>query len=188
MRVLVTGDRNWDDADLIEKHLKKLPKGSVVIEGGARGADTLAKGAATRLGFKVEEYKADWGRYKRAAGPIRNKQMLEEGKPDKGLAFHDDIEHSKGTKNMIAQLEKAGVPVELVSHELSQDHMLKAFETMYGARPRLTLDNALDGKTSEEIKKLFAGDGVLTLGSISAGKEVWRELWELVKKEKQEEE
>jgi len=117
MRVLVTGDRDWNDAVLIESHLKKLPKDTLIIQGGARGADTLAKQAAHRLGLEVETYKADWKRYRKAAGPIRNRQMLKEGKPDRGLAFHDNIENSKGTKDMVAVLRKAGVPVELIGHK-----------------------------------------------------------------------
>jgi len=120
MKVLVTGDRDWNDAELIEKHLEKLPKGTLIIQGGARGADTLAKQAAYRLGLEVETYKADWKRYRKGAGPIRNRQMLKEGKPDRGLAFHDNIENSKGTKDMIAVLKEAGIPVELISHKKKQ--------------------------------------------------------------------
>lgn len=46
--------------------------------------------------------------------PIRNKQMLDEGKPDLVLAFHTDIENSKGTKNMIYQAKKRGIKVILI--------------------------------------------------------------------------
>ena len=39
--------------------------------------------------------------------------MLEEGKPDKVLAFHEDIESSKGTKHMVKISQEAGIPVEV---------------------------------------------------------------------------
>ncbi len=58
----------------------------------------------------VEAYPAEWARYHHAAGPIRNKQMLTEGKPDLVIAFHNDIEKSKGSKNMVALAKKHDIP------------------------------------------------------------------------------
>lgn len=116
MRVLVCGDRNWLYEAPIRRELRKLPKGSVIIEGEARGADQLGAKIAEELGFEVERYPAQWDRYPRgAAGPIRNRQMLVEGKPDLVLAFHEDITCSKGTKNMVTQATKAGVSVRIIS-------------------------------------------------------------------------
>jgi hypothetical protein len=120
MRVLVCGDRNWNDQRLIEGWLDRLytmhPEGVDVIEGGAAGADSLAHQAAMGLGIECKSYPANWAKYGRAAGPIRNKWMLVAGKPDLVLAFHDDLENSKGTKNMIEQAKKAGVRVQVVTH------------------------------------------------------------------------
>lgn len=98
-----------------------------LIEGCAKGADSIAnwwgRCAPTHSHnenldqhFDVTEFvhlpfPADWNRYGRAAGPIRNRQMLTEGKPDLVVAFHDDIESSKGTKDMVTIAEKAGVYV-----------------------------------------------------------------------------
>lgn len=86
---------------------------AVVIEGEALGADTLAREAAEYFGIEVERYPANWTLYGRAAGPIRNNQMLTEGKPDLVVAFHHDIEHSKGTKNMVKQAKALGIPVKV---------------------------------------------------------------------------
>jgi hypothetical protein len=83
----------------------------VVIEGEAKGADTLARQAAEYFGIPVLAYPANWDRYGAAAGPIRNRQMLMEGCPDAVVAFHNDIQTSKGTKNMIAQALKQGLLV-----------------------------------------------------------------------------
>lgn len=113
MRVLVCGSRKWSDKQRIQDELRKLPIGTVIIEGGARGADELAAKVAKELGFKVKEYSANWERYGRAAGPIRNKQMLDGGKPDIIYAFHTNIMKSKGTLNMLKQGFKKGIPYKL---------------------------------------------------------------------------
>jgi hypothetical protein len=109
MRVLVCGDRNWSDYEDIRNVLRQFDKDTVVIHGNCRGADKIAGVMAKSLGLKVKVYKANWGKYKKAAGPIRNTQMLKEGKPDVVLAFHSYIEGSTGTADMIDQSTDAGV-------------------------------------------------------------------------------
>lgn len=119
MRVLVTGDRNWTDGVFIEEVLKnlaaayKLPYESIVlVHGNARGADKVAAHRATLLGFGIEAYPAKWDEHGRAAGPIRNQQMLMTG-VDLCLAFHNDIDSSKGTRDMIGRCAGNGVPTVL---------------------------------------------------------------------------
>ncbi len=77
-----------------------------MIESEAWGADTCARIAAEELNITVEKYPAEWNKYGQSAGSIRNKQMLTEGNPDLVLAFHANIESSKGTKNMIEQRKR----------------------------------------------------------------------------------
>jgi len=72
MRVLVCGARHWTDARAIGLCLAKLPVGTVIVEGEARGADLLGRAEAEKLGFAVDPHPAEWARYGRAAGPIRN--------------------------------------------------------------------------------------------------------------------
>lgn len=119
MKVLVCGDRNYADKEAIKRTLLDLLRAydiTCIIEGEAKGADTLGRIVAEELGITVEKYPADWLKYGRSAGPIRNRQMLVEGKPNLVIAFHDDIEHSKGTKNMLEQARKAGVPRRLIAN------------------------------------------------------------------------
>jgi hypothetical protein len=116
MRILICGDRNWLDKQMIKDLLFKLDP-EVVIEGECKGADNLAKISAEELGIKVAKFPANWQKYGRAAGPIRNGQMIIEGKPTLVVAFHDDIERSKGTKNMLLQAKKAGITTMLLSHK-----------------------------------------------------------------------
>lgn len=116
MRLLVCGDRNytnrafvyatldmWLDAEPIE----------VIIEGEAPGADCMARDWATMYGVPVEKFPANWRLYGKAAGPIRNAEMLTR-KPDCVLAFHDDIEHSKGTRDMVIRARKAGITTHVL--------------------------------------------------------------------------
>jgi len=111
--VLVCGDREWTDVIAIAEILAELPKDSVIIHGCARGADTIAGNVARKLGMEVMEFPANWKGYGRAAGPIRNRQMLEEGKPHQVFAFHKDINKSKGTKDMVNISRKANIPCEI---------------------------------------------------------------------------
>ena len=115
MRLLVTGDRHWDDARLVCIALQKL-KPSKMCHGWARGADSIADIEGRRLGIDVQGFVAQWNQYGRAAGPIRNQQMLDEFRPTQVAAFHDDLEHSKGTKDMVRRAKKAGIPVRHFSH------------------------------------------------------------------------
>jgi len=117
MKVLICGDRNYKNVEMIRAWLSKLQDWgyTTLIEGEAKGADSIARDEARRIGLEVEPYPAQWDKYGRSAGPIRNRAMLTEGKPDLVVAFHTDIEKSKGTKNMLEISEKAGVNTILVS-------------------------------------------------------------------------
>ena len=114
MKFLFCGDRKWKDIQrilVVMTILKNTFGIFTVIEGEAKGADLISAVTANKLNLPVERYPANWNKYNKAAGPIRNTQMLDEGKPDGVLAFHDNILESKGTKNMVFQSLKAGIPV-----------------------------------------------------------------------------
>jgi len=91
---------------------------SCLIEGEARGADRMARAIGISLRIPVYGFPADWARYGRAAGPIRNKQMLVEGTPTLVVAFHDNLRNSKGTRNMVEQAVYARIPVVLWRHRV----------------------------------------------------------------------
>jgi hypothetical protein len=116
MRLLVCGSRDWTDRVLIRSTLASLAEVDVVIHGAAPGADRLAGEVARELGIPVLAFPADWDKHGRAAGPIRNAQMLREGRPHLILAFHDALEHSRGTRDMVAKAKRAGRPVRLITH------------------------------------------------------------------------
>lgn len=111
MRVLVCGSRHFTDKDLMEDVLKQYNI-TTIIEGEARGADTLAREYANESEILCEKYPADWEKYGKSAGFIRNTQMLKEGKPELVVAFL--ASDSRGTKNMIDQAKKAGVETIII--------------------------------------------------------------------------
>ncbi|KXA90391.1 hypothetical protein AKJ61_00830 [candidate division MSBL1 archaeon SCGC-AAA259B11] len=110
MRVLVCGGRHWSDKAPIRNVLNLIPKIEVLIEGEARGADRLAKKVAGKRKIPVKELSAKWDKHGKAAGPIRNRKMLDEGDPDIVLAFHRNLEKSKGTRDMLQKAVSEGVP------------------------------------------------------------------------------
>lgn len=112
MRVIVCGSRDWHDTLKIRKRIQALPETAVIITGGARGADEIAHAYALLMGMTTEVYPADWWKYGRAAGPRRNKKMLDSG-ADLVIAFRLDKD-SRGTNNMIGIAKAASVPVEVV--------------------------------------------------------------------------
>jgi hypothetical protein len=110
MRVLVCGGRNYDDRDHVWNVLSELDAASridVVIHGCATGADHEGMIWAQGNDKKHAPFQADWHTHGRAAGPIRNQRMLDEGKPDLVIAFPG----GRGTADMIRRAEAAGVEV-----------------------------------------------------------------------------
>lgn len=109
MRVIVCGGRDYGDAEAVERALSALPI-TEVAEGGARGADRLAREYALRRGIRVRTYPANWSRFGKAAGPWRNEAMLRGFKPDAVVAFPG----GRGTADMTRRATEAGVRVIVV--------------------------------------------------------------------------
>ena len=106
MKVIVTGSRDWDDYEVI--HFALASSGvSFVVEGGARGADRLARQAAIALGIPYATVEAEWTRYGKAAGALRNQAMLDQH-PDAAQVFAFPLPQSIGTLDMIRRSKDAG--------------------------------------------------------------------------------
>lgn len=110
MRVLVCGGRDYAEKRVVFDTLDSLDP-TEICQGGATGADYLAKQWAQYSKIPCKEFKAEWKKYGNAAGPIRNKQMIEEFDPDMVVAFPG----GSGTKNMIKLAENAGKKVLCIS-------------------------------------------------------------------------
>ena len=120
MKVLVFGSRKWMNQGAVERELKRLPPGTIVVHGAAPGADNIGGYAASRLGFEVRPYPANWKEHGPAAGPLRNQQMLDEEHPDKqgvvldlAICFHEDPHLGKGSKDMRERIQLAEPAIEL---------------------------------------------------------------------------
>lgn len=127
LTILICGGRSFSDREFAFDYLNKLKKHrtniSLVIHGGATGADTLGKEWAIERKIDHLPFKADWddiscegavikhnryGKpYNAAAGPLRNQKMLDEGKPDIVVAF----DGKTGTNDMIRRAKAARVHV-----------------------------------------------------------------------------
>lgn len=113
MRILVCGTR--EDVPALKRHLAAAlwPYGSDIhiIHGGCpTGVDKYAD----ELPYSKTRFPADWSKHGRAAGPIRNQQMLDEGKPDLVVAIHTDPGLGRGTRDMVSRAKRAGLPVVTV--------------------------------------------------------------------------
>ena len=112
MKVLFTGDRHWTNRDSVRKRISLLPSDTEIIFGDARGLDTIVSHLSYEMGFKRNgPHYANWKEHGKAAGPIRNRAMLDL-KPDLVIAFHPDLESSKGTKDCVNEARRRGIPVE----------------------------------------------------------------------------
>lgn len=119
MRIIVCGGRNFVDVPMLWRGLDKInaetPGGiRCVIDGSSddvtgpyKGADYWAHQWAAARDKPWERYNADWVAHGRAAGPIRNSEMLRLGKPDMVVAFPG----GRGTADMVKQADAAGLPI-----------------------------------------------------------------------------
>lgn len=119
VRVLVCGGRDFDKTDAwnwLEANAKDEIAFALgvhsfeieaVIHGDARGADQGGADWGRSEHAQVIAFPANWKKHGKSAGPIRNREMLERGKPDIVIA----LPGGRGTANMIAQAEGVGIPV-----------------------------------------------------------------------------
>lgn len=120
MRVLVVcGGRDYDDYEAVKRELDACAARAamlrtvlVVIHGGARGADSLAERWCREHPSNqlMMTFAADWATHGKAAGPIRNQEMIEEGRPSTVIAFPG----GRGTADMIRRAEAAGIEVRRI--------------------------------------------------------------------------
>lgn len=122
--VLICGSRDWiglEEAELIKEELKLLPRDAIIVHGAAPGADSLAGFEADLMGFEVASIEANWEEHYLAAGPIRNRKMLDgllkaraAGYKIRVIAFHHDPQLGKGTRDMINLAEFHDIPVKKI--------------------------------------------------------------------------
>ena len=108
MRVIIAGGREIHNYQLLLDAVQEANLDiTTVVSGGAKGADALGERYAEEMNLALNVYPANWTKYRRAAGPIRNRKMAENA--DALIALWDGKSH--GTKNMIETATKLGLVV-----------------------------------------------------------------------------
>lgn len=117
-KVIIAGDRNFSDYQFLSEKVShylqpKLQECNVIIvSGNAKGADALGERFAQEHNLQVELHPAEWGKYGRAAGPKRNRDMALAA--DALIAFWDG--KSRGTKNMIMWAKREKLEIHIISY------------------------------------------------------------------------
>lgn len=129
MKLIVAGSRDYSDKAtlfMILDNVKKDYPLEKIIHGGSQGPDLIAGEWAAANGIECKVFEADWDKHKRAAGPIRNKQMAAEG--THLLAIWDGS--SKGTKNMISEAAKKDLKTKVFIFKtiFDENGQTKSFE------------------------------------------------------------
>ena len=113
MKLAIVGSRTFVDYDFFKVHVDEvfsLENITFIVSGGAKGADTMAETYGRKNAIPFIVFPANWNKYKKSAGPIRNKQVVDEC--DMMIAFLQD--GSRGTMNAIQQASKVGKKVIVV--------------------------------------------------------------------------
>ena len=90
MKILVTGGREYKNRTAAFSALDAAHAArpiTALCQGGARGADQWAREWCAERGVHCTTYEANWDLFSRAAGYIRNQQMLDEFQPEGVIAF-----------------------------------------------------------------------------------------------------
>ena len=120
VRVIIAGSRNFNDQDLFDNSvhdalIKYDTDELEIISGGCSGADRMGEEYAEEWGIKCTVFPADWNKYGKAAGPIRNEQMARyAAETDHGILIAFPIGESRGTRNMIRLAKQYGLEVKVV--------------------------------------------------------------------------
>lgn len=111
MKVLICGSRRLPfDSRRVVKRVCDLEPGTLVMTGGATGADDFGNTAARACGLPTQVFPANWKVHGKRAGILRNLEMLDQ-QPDLVIAFWDG--KSPGTRHTIKEAKRRGIPVEI---------------------------------------------------------------------------
>lgn len=113
MKTVIAGGRDFDSFALVDETCEFLGI-TEVVSGGARGADKVGELFAEYHRIPLKRFPADWGKYGKAAGHIRNKEMADYA--DQAIVFWDG--KSRGSKNMIETMRKLGKFVRVVKYNV----------------------------------------------------------------------
>lgn len=116
-KVIIAGGREFNDYNLMCKKVDRILSNKntseiEIISGNARGADKLGEKYAKDNNISLMCFPADWNKYGKRAGYIRNEQMAKEA--NALIAFWDG--KSKGTKHMIDIARSKGLLIRVIKY------------------------------------------------------------------------
>ena len=135
MNIVVAGSRSLTNHQLVYEVLNQVvQKSDVILQGGARGADALAKAWARTHHIACQEFPARWEAFGRFAGPRRNREMALAG--DCLIAFWNGV--SAGTGDMIKQMQQVKKPIMYIRYDANDpdEAILESVYSEDGAEPR----------------------------------------------------
>jgi predicted membrane GTPase involved in stress response len=97
MIILISGSREYSDLEFVKEYVKLLPSDTILLNGRARGVDNVARNTALFNDIRVRDYPAEWRKYGKGAGFIRNHIMVDLA--ELIICFWDG--ESPGTKDVI---------------------------------------------------------------------------------------
>ena len=116
MRVAIIGSRDYPDRTQLDQAIALSGYDiTAVLCGGARGPDSWGKDWAEQRGIPVVDYPADWDKYGRSAGMVRNAKMI--ANADAVIALWDGV--SRGTAEAIRLARRRGIPVYVQRPEMA---------------------------------------------------------------------
>lgn len=116
MRVVICGSRDWVDEEPIRELIHSLKDFNssdilTIVTGGAKGADNIAEKIAKEEGLNTMTFRAKWHTFGRAAGPIRNQEMLDTAEPERVYAFKTKLK-SVGTDDCLKRARDKGIDTQ----------------------------------------------------------------------------
>lgn len=132
-RLLICGGRDFDNYNMLDFSIDKILAQNKlsydqieVVSGHADGADTLGELYAKKHNINLKTFPADWSNYGRAAGPIRNKQMIDYIKNGPAVVAAFVSPKSIGTKNTIALAKQENIK----TYEIAYSNKTESFASL----------------------------------------------------------
>lgn len=115
MKLLIAGSRDFNNFPLLEENVKFFTKNFdnseiEIVSGNAKGADKLGEQYAKKYNIKIKLFPADWNKFKKSAGMIRNREMGDYA--THAILFWDG--KSPGTKAMAQILKEKNIPHKII--------------------------------------------------------------------------
>lgn len=120
-RIIIAGSRKFNDYITLLKYLDNMGIHLIntidpieIVSGHAAGADMLGERFAKAYGYPLKVFPAEWDKYGKSAGPIRNEEMAKyASEANRGILVAFPMGESPGTRNMIETAKRYGLEIDV---------------------------------------------------------------------------